>query len=110
MAMQSCIRILIGFAFLTASFQVFAEGDAKAGRDKSFTCTGCHSSPGYRNAYPGYTVPKLGGQKADYLVAALTAYREGTRAHKTMHAQIAQLSDEDIVNIAAYFSQLVKEE
>ena len=107
--MRSCFRILVGIAFLTVSVHTFAEGDAQAGRDKSFTCTGCHSSPGYRNAYPGYTVPKLGGQKADYLVAALTAYRDGTRDHKTMHAQIAQLSDEDISNIAAYFSQLVKD-
>ena len=102
-------RILLGFTCLVTAMAVQAQGDATAGREKSFTCTGCHSSPGYRNAYPGYTVPKLGGQKADYLIIALKAYREGDRKHETMHAQIAQLTDSDIIDIAAYFSQLVKE-
>ena len=54
-------------------------------------------------------MPKLGGQKADYLEAALKAYREGDRQHSTMHAQIAQMNDQDITDIAEYFSQLVKE-
>ncbi len=101
-----------GLCFVTCLFvstAVFAEGDSAMGRDLAFTCTGCHSSPGYRNAYPGYTVPKLGSQKADYLEAALKAYRNGDRSHKTMHAQIAQLTDEQIAHIAAYFSQLTKE-
>ena len=102
-------RILLGFTCLVTAMAVQAQSDATAGREKSFTCTGCHSSPGYRNAYPGYTVPKLGGQKADYLIIALKAYREGDRKHETMHAQIAQLTDSDIIDIAAYFSQLVKE-
>ncbi len=107
--MRLSIWILLGLACLATAMTVQAEGDAAAGRDKSFTCTGCHSSPGYRNAYPGYTVPKLGGQKADYLVVALKAYRDGDRKHETMHAQIAQLTDDDITDIATYFSQLVKE-
>jgi len=102
-------RALCFAACLFASFQAIAEGDPATGRDLSFTCTGCHSSPGYRNAYPGYTVPKLGSQKADYLEAALKAYRSEDRSHKTMHAQIAQLTDEQISHIAAYFSQLTKE-
>ena len=106
--MRSTSRILLWVACFIASFNAGAQDDYEAGRDKSFTCTGCHASPGYRNAYPGYTVPKLGGQKADYLMAALKAYRDGGRGHKTMHAQIAQLSDQDISDIAAYFSQLVK--
>ena len=107
--MRLSIRILLGFTCLVTAMAVQAQGDATAGREKSFTCTGCHSSPGYRNAYPGYTVPKLGGQKADYLIIALKAYRDGDRKHETMHAQIAQLTDSDIIDIAAYFSQLVKE-
>lgn len=101
--------ILLGVACIGLALSAEVNADAQAGRDKSFTCTGCHSSPGYRNAYPGYTVPKLGGQQADYLEAALKAYRSGDRQHSTMHAQIAQLSDQDIADIAEYFSQLVKE-
>ncbi|MDE0308614.1 MAG: c-type cytochrome [Acidiferrobacterales bacterium] len=107
--MRLSIRIVLGLACLAAAVTVQADGDATAGREKSFTCTGCHSSPGYRNAYPGYTVPKLGGQKADYLTVALKAYRDGDRKHETMHAQIVQMTDSDIDDIATYFSQLVKE-
>ncbi len=68
-------------------------------------CSGCHGMPGMRNAYPGYRVPKLRGQHAQYLIDALTAYRQGTRAHPTMHAQTAHLTDHDIAELAALFSR-----
>ena len=68
------------------------------------TCAGCHGVPGSHNAYPAYHVPKLGGQNADYLEVALQGYRRGTRSHPTMQVQAATLSDQDIADIAAYFS------
>ena len=43
-----------------------AEGDAKAGKELAYTCLGCHGIEGYRNAYPSFRVPKLGGQTATY--------------------------------------------
>lgn len=85
-----------------------AAGNAAQGKIKSDTCIGCHGIPDYTNAYPTYRVPKLGGQQADYIVAALQAYKSGARAHKTMHAQAATLSDQDMQDIAAYFSSLGK--
>ena len=100
--------VLFGVLVLAMSVSVFPQDDAEAGRDLTFTCTGCHSIAGMRNAYPGYTVPKIGGQKADYLLAALKAYRDGTREHPTMHAQTAQFTDQDLRNIAAYFSSIQK--
>ncbi len=106
--MKSSRRKMLGIACLSATLSFAAHADFETGREKSFTCSGCHSSPGYRNAYPGYTVPKLGGQQADYLEAALKSYRDGGRQHTTMHAQIAQMSDEDISAIATYFSQLIR--
>src|SRR5256885_14082109 len=51
-----------------------------------------------------YSVPKLEGQNPDYLAAALHGYRDGDRAHLTMHSQAATLSDQDIADIAAYFA------
>ncbi len=60
--------------------------------------------PGYHNAYPSYRVPKVGGQHAEYIVAALKAYKAGQRPHKTMQAQASSLSDEDMADIAAYFA------
>ena len=82
-----------------------AAGDATAGKTKAFTCMGCHGVPGYNNAYPAYHVPKLGGQHADYLVAALQAYKSGQRSHKTMQAQAITLSEQDMQDIAAFFAQ-----
>jgi len=78
------------------------EGDAARGATLASTCAGCHGVPGSRNAYPSYHVPKLGGQNADYLEVALQGYRRGTRAHPTMQAQAATLSDQDIADVAAY--------
>ncbi len=69
---------------------------------KFYTCYGCHGIANYRNAYPDYSVPKLRHQNAEYLVAALQEYRDGTRPHATMHAQASSLSDQDIEDIAAY--------
>lgn len=79
-------------------------GDVAAGKEKSETCMGCHGVPGYVNAYPTYHVPKLGGQHEAYIVSALKAYRDKQRAHNTMHANAASLSDEDMADIAAYLS------
>ncbi len=80
-----------------------AQGDISAGRDKAYTCMGCHAVEGYRNAYPSFRVPKLGGQHADYIVSALKAYQAGDRQHATMQALAATLSEQDMQDIAAYF-------
>ena len=82
-----------------------APGDAAAGKERFYTCVGCHGIPDYSNAYPTYHVPKLAGQHATYIVSALKAYRSGARKHSTMHAQASSLSDQDIKDIAAYLSQ-----
>ncbi len=90
-------------AALTAP-AAFAQGDVEAGRVKANTCMGCHGIPKYNNAYPTYRVPKVGGQPAGYLEAALKAYRSGERAHGTMHAQAASMTDADIADISAFLS------
>jgi cytochrome c553 len=84
----------------------FAEGDAAAGKELGYTCLGCHGIEGYRNAYPSFRVPKLGGQKAGYLEIALTGYRDGTRKHPTMAAQATSLTDQDIADVAAYLASI----
>lgn len=80
-----------------------AEGDIEAGRIKAYTCLGCHGVDGYRNAYPSYRVPLLGGQHAAYLADALRAYQSGDRQHPTMRALSATLSEQDILDISAFF-------
>ena len=76
----------------------------KHGKAISYTCLGCHGIDGYKNAYPNYSVPELEGQYPEYLADALHGYRDGDRAHLTMHSQASTLSDQDILDIAAYFA------
>ena len=80
-----------------------AEGDAAAGREKAETCLGCHGIEDYKNGYPTFPVPRLGGQNAQYIVDALKGYANGDRPHDTMHAQAATLSEHDMADIAAWF-------
>ncbi|HUU73460.1 MAG TPA: c-type cytochrome [Burkholderiales bacterium] len=92
---------------LLAAAPVSAQGDAAAGKDKNAMCQGCHGIEGFRTAYPTvYSVPMLGGQSAAYLAAALKAYRSGDRNNETMHAIAAGLSDQDIEDLAAYYSSM----
>lgn len=83
-----------------------ADGDAANGSKLFETCRGCHSVPSYTNAFPNYHVPKIGGQHAGRVVAALAAYKSGERGHPTMHAQAASLSDQDLKDIAAYVASV----
>ena len=103
--MTSTIRALCcAIALLAAPAAAQAAGDAVAGKAKAYTCLGCHGIEDYKNVYPTYHVPKLAGQNAEYIVAALTAYAIGERTHETMHSHAASLSAEDIQDIAAYFA------
>ena len=85
-----------------------ASGDPEHGAVLSNTSMGSHGIPGYNNVYPTYSVPKLGGQNAEYLVSALKAYRAGDRQHPTMRAQAGPMTDQEIADIAAFFSQAPK--
>ena len=101
------LTLLAGAALtLGLSLGAHAAGDPAQGEKKFYTCYGCHGVANYKNAYPDYSVPKLRHQNGAYLIAALQEYRDGTRPHATMHAQAASLSDQDIEDIAAYFSSM----
>lgn len=98
---------LLSLAVAASSVHAF-EGDPQQGRIKAETCLGCHAIPSYTNTYPVYHVPKVGGQNEAYIISALIAYRDGQRAHDTMHGNAQGLSDQDIADIAAYFSSAGK--
>jgi len=101
------MRILVLSVILTLwSFSqvVHANGDPAAGQLKAYTCTGCHGIPGYKNSYPMYKVPKIGGQNIAYLKAALSAYQTGARRHPTMMLHAESLSEADIDDIATWVS------
>lgn len=92
----------------TAAADAPVTGDAERGHLLTYTCQGCHGVTGYKNAYPNYHVPKIGGQSEQYLVNALHAYKNGTRQHPTMQAQAESFSEQDIADIAAFLSSLSK--
>lgn len=105
------MKIVANAAMLLLAAALFAqtavaEGDPEAGKQIGYTCLGCHGIEGYRNAYPSFRVPKLGGQKAGYIEIALTGYRNGTRKHPTMVAQATSLSDQEIADVAAYLASI----
>lgn len=104
-------KLITGVSVLIIASGLFAQssseaGDTERGEVIAYSCLGCHGVDGYRNAYPSYRVPKLGGQKEAYLVIALQGYRDGNRDHPTMGAQASSLSDEEIQDTAAYLATL----
>ena len=94
------------FFLALATFLLFASssamaGDAAAGKTKSAICAACHGATGH-SVNPLW--PNLAGQKEQYLVKQITAFRDGTRKDPMMAPMVAALSDDDIANLAAYFA------
>lgn len=103
----ACLALAFATHASAASAQQ-AAGNPETGRGLTYTCVGCHGIEGYKNAYPQYHVPRIGGQSAEYLANALTEYRNGTRKHPTMAVQAESFSDQDIADIAAFLSGLTQ--
>ena len=83
---------------------------AKSLEAKTAMCVGCHAIKGYHATFPEvYRVPMIAGQGAKYIAAALTAYKNGDRKHPTMRAIATSLSDQDILDISAYYEHEGKE-
>lgn len=76
-------------------------GDAAAGEPLSGKCGGCHGARGVSN---DAATPSLAGQDPQYLLSAIKAYRDRTRHHEVMNAQLAGTSDSDIENIVAFYT------
>ena len=80
------------------------KGDVQAGERKIAMCIGCHGIVGYQASFPEiYKVPKISGQGAKYLVSALNAYSKGERKHPTMRAIAQSMSEQDMLDVAAYY-------
>lgn len=81
------------------------KGDVKAGESKAAMCIGCHGIPGYQNSFPEiHKVPKISGQSDKYIVAALNAYKKGERKHPSMRGIAGSLNDQDMADLAAFYS------
>jgi len=78
-----------------------AHGDAEAGKAKSAACVACHSADG-NSVVP--TFPKLAGQPSGYIAKQLAAFKAETRKDDTMKGMVAPLSEQDMLDLDAYFS------
>jgi cytochrome c553 len=92
----SCALVVVGMAAADAA-------DVEAGKSKAFACGACH---GQNGVSVSATIPNLAGQKTDYLVAQLKAFKADARKNPLMNAIAAQLSDVDIDNLAAFWNSL----
>ena len=106
-------RFLLALGLAFAASGAFAQapaapaavsGNAAVGKNKIYQCQGCHGIADWKTAFPEvYRVPKLGGQKPAYIVAALRAYQRGERDFATMRGIVADLTEQDMADIAAYY-------
>ncbi len=104
------MRMILGFVLLLVAGAALAQapapaGNAEAAKSKISMCTGCHGIPGYKTVYPHvYQVPMITGQQPLYLFNALQAYKSGARSHPSMRGIAQSLSDQDMADLAAYYS------
>ncbi|QMU61715.1 MAG: c-type cytochrome [Gammaproteobacteria bacterium] len=94
---------VVSILLLSLSSVVVYAGDAEAGKAKAVTCAACHGGEGIS---PTDIWPNLAGQKEQYLLAQIKAFKDGTRVNAQMAPMVANLSDDDMANLAAYYSSL----
>jgi len=96
------MRIPTGLLIMVASISIASAADIEAGKAKAATvCAACHGALGISVSD---AIPNLAGQKAKYIELQLNALKDGSRKNALMNAIAAQLSSEDIANLAAHFS------
>lgn len=76
-------------------------GNPEAGKEKSRTCAACHGADGNSAAAE---FPRLAGQHYDYLVKSLKDYKSGARKNAIMSPQVANLTQRDFEDLAAFYS------
>ena len=110
MFLKTCRILLVFLMFFGLSFVVQAADKKKPagtpisrGKAKAATCVACHGPAGISN---NPIWPNLAGQKKEYLIKQLKAFKAGTRKEPTMLPFIQNLSEADFKDLAAYFSSL----
>jgi len=100
--MVRCISVtLLAAAAVVSGPNAIADGDTAAGKMKAGICTPCHGATG---ASPQDLWPNLSAQRMGYIVKQLKAFRDGSRKDSVMEPIAKGLTDQDIANLAAYFS------
>lgn len=79
-----------------------SSANPEAGRQKSAVCVTCHGPDG-NSTDPQF--PRLAGQYEDYLARALMDYQSGARKNPIMSGFVAQLSAQDMRDLAAFYAR-----
>lgn len=97
----------IGFAAYAGLAQSAPAGDPERGKAASATCVACHQADGSgKHVEGGESWPRLAGLNADYIVKQLHDFKNGDRQNASMMPFANMLSDQQIVDVAAYYAQL----
>jgi cytochrome c553 len=90
----------LGYGLAVQPASAIERGDAARGSELANTCAGCHGPEG-NSTNPQF--PRLAGQYADYIVQALLAYKRGQRENAIMQGIVAELSEQDMEDLGAYY-------
>ena len=99
--MKKSIIIFVSIVLATLSATSLASGNAEVGQAKSATCMGCHGLAG-NSTMPNF--PKLAGQGEGYILKQLQEFKSGARDNAIMGGVASLLSEQDMMDIAAYYS------
>jgi len=102
--LPTIFALAVSFVSVAAQAQDIT-GSAQAGEKINAMCIGCHGIKGYQASFPEvYKVPMISGQNAKYIEAALHAYQKGERKHPTMRSIAESLTEQNMADLAAYYS------
>jgi len=99
---MKCFKLFVLLAAVVATPFALAEGDPEAGKEKAQVCAACHGPDGNS---PSGQYPSLAGQGERYLIKQLKAYKSGERENAIMQGQAANLSEQDMQDLAAFFTE-----
>ncbi len=100
--MKKVVIVIVSVFIGNASVQLaLAQGDAAVGRSKAAICATCHGAEGNSELSMN---PKLAGQNATYITKQLMDYKSGVRSNQTMSAMVLNLSEQDMLDISAWYS------
>jgi cytochrome c553 len=100
--------VIVTFVSLLLGSVALAQGNAQAGAGLTTVCVACHGMTGNENTLPN--VPKLGGQGEKYLLKQLLEIKSGVRAVPLMTGMLTTLNDQNLADVAAYYSSLAAPE
>lgn len=103
--MKKVLMVVLAGLAVSVATSVWAEGNAEAGKTKSAVCAACHNADG-NSVNPEW--PKLAGQHPNYIIKELNDFKNDKRVNATMSPMAKPLSEQDMADLAAYFTSQAK--